>query len=452
MYMELITGVLEMFHMVVATGCQQDHMLFVIASTHCLLREVGQETMETRKPPLKPSLLLVLALYLAIVCIDTLLELRGDGFDVVAHHFKLLLDVLDFGVKVLDAEMYCLDISVDVVYGPQGLLNVQRVLGQIVDRLLPHLSWTRIRSALVGPVIDGLFSRYLFRGLQDPQQEPLGCACGVDLLCASCAQSSWWPIGPDDITCLPAARAVAVEATQAFPGHLWALAAPLAPVKVRIFTCLARFLTNHLELLPEVYWQKIGVQGWGQHKFPDRSRSDHNAVGRYILPIYHGATCLRRGVHLGLAIARQVMKLERKVSGAQTVYWLRIFITVHGNVSTKKREVLPGANGRNECTQTIGTRDGNAALHWVRTASHEVYPNGWHEGWERSAALGQNRILCKNDAAAEVNRDKDEIKVLSPHLLMSYSCSEPSAPLLTFSYYPPPVLDRLGWKWAITGR
>ena len=70
--MELITGVLEMFHVVVATGCQQDHMLFTIG-THCLLCEVGQEMVETRKSPLKPSLLLVLALYLAIVCIDTLL-------------------------------------------------------------------------------------------------------------------------------------------------------------------------------------------------------------------------------------------------------------------------------------------------------------------------------------------------------------------------------------------
>ena len=72
MYIELITGVLEMFHVVVATGWQQDHMLFAIG-THCILREVGQETMETRNPPLKPSLLLVLALYLAIVCIDMLL-------------------------------------------------------------------------------------------------------------------------------------------------------------------------------------------------------------------------------------------------------------------------------------------------------------------------------------------------------------------------------------------
>ena len=43
MYIELITGVLEMFHVVVATGWQQDHMLFVIG-THCILREVGQSS------------------------------------------------------------------------------------------------------------------------------------------------------------------------------------------------------------------------------------------------------------------------------------------------------------------------------------------------------------------------------------------------------------------------
>ena len=51
----------------------------------------------------------------------------------------------------------------------------------------------------------------------------------------------------------------------------------------------------------------------------------------------------------------------------------------------KKGELLPDANGQNESTQTIGTRDGNGVLYWVRIT---VSARWWLGG-----RLGGTRIL-----------------------------------------------------------